>query len=211
MPSLFLPLSLPLHFSSWAKNLLSPLPDPVHALLQPLSSAWYPSQLCICEVSRPPQSGVGRFEEPGCLHHSESLSAAGIRQEGRTSGKQLPSTFWLQSGHATLLFWSPAQHSLFSAHTGETSIQLRYPWSCPQPRPQHWPSETSPSQTSSCWCPISQGTPGCSCPEALLPNEVISKGPSSGRGDRTLCHLPEKSLGCQAFCTNEDSKQALNL
>lgn len=91
------------------------------------------------------------------------------------------------------------------------AIRLCYPWSCPHPRPQHWPSETSQSQTSSCWCPISRGTPGCSCPEALLPSEVISKGPSSGRGARTSCHLPEKSLGCQAFCTNEDSKQALNL
>lgn len=81
LPSLFFPLSLPLHFCSWAKNLQDPLLDPVHALLQPLSSAWYQSQLCICEVSRPPQSGVGRLEEPGCLHHSESLSAAHICQE----------------------------------------------------------------------------------------------------------------------------------
>lgn len=140
MPALFLPLSLPLHFSSWAKNLLSPLPDPVHALLQPLSSAWYPSQLCICEVSRPPQSGGGRFEEPGCLHHSESLSAARICQEGRTSGKQLPSTFWLQRGHATLLFWSPAQHSLFSARTGETSTQRPFGSATPGPAPTHAPS-----------------------------------------------------------------------
>lgn len=104
--------------------------DPVHALLQLLSSAWYQSQLCICEVSRPPQSGVGRHEEPGCLHHSQSLSAAHICQEGRPSGKRLPSLHPGSRG-GTLPYYSCLLHNtLLWEEKHSEATQLCYPSSC---------------------------------------------------------------------------------
>lgn len=134
--------------------------DPVHALLQPLSSAWYQSQLSICEVSRPPQSGVGRLEEPGCLHHSQSLSAAHICQEGRPSGKRLPSLHPGSRG-GTLPYYSCLLHNtLLYTHWGSTQrlLSSATPPALLIPPPLHWPSETSQRLSLHADAPMSQGT-----------------------------------------------------